>query len=111
MYLPLNVSGAFHSRYMKDAEKEFADYLEETAFLPLRFPVISNLHAAPYKNDEIKTNLTLQMTNQVKWTDTIRRLMGLENNEIAEVGPGEVLTKLTRQIKRCRPITYAERRV
>lgn len=100
MYLPLNVSGAFHSRYMKDAEKEFADYLEETAFLPLRFPVISNLHAAPYKNDEIKTNLTLQMTNQVKWTDTIRRLMGLENNEIAEVGPGEVLTKLTRQIKK-----------
>ncbi len=29
------------------------------------------------------------MTNQVKWTDTIRRLMGLENNEIAEVGPGK----------------------
>ena len=50
------------------------------------------------------------MTNQVKWTDTIRRLMGLENNEIAEV-VREVLTKLTRQIKRCRPITYAERRV
>lgn len=100
MYLPLNVSGAFHSRYMKDAEKEFADYLEEKEFLSLRFPVISNLHARPYKNEEIKTNLTLQMTNQVKWTDTIRRLMGLENNEIAEVGPGEVLTKLTRQIKK-----------
>ncbi|WP_139488096.1 ACP S-malonyltransferase [Brevibacillus dissolubilis] len=109
VYLPLNVSGAFHSRYMSDAERIFADYLNQFPFAPLAIPVISNIHARPYKQADLKTNLVKQITNQVKWTETIRYLMGRGEMEIVEVGPGNVLTKLVTTIRReAEPLVVAD---
>ncbi|BBB93425.1 MAG TPA: ACP S-malonyltransferase [Methylomusa anaerophila] len=98
MYIPLKVSGAFHSRMMTDARDEFAGFINDFKFSEPMIPVISNVTARPYEKTEIKNLLTEQITHSVKWTETIRYLMGKENFESEEVGPGNVLTKLVEKI-------------
>ncbi len=99
MYIPLNVSGAFHSRHMKDAKKRFEVYLNQFTFSEITIPVISNVYARPYREEEVQNNLALQMTHSVKWTESIRYLMGLGEMEFKEIGPGDVLTKLVQRIR------------
>lgn len=100
LYIPLNVSGAFHSRYMSSLKEEFKDYLEKVKFSELTIPVISNIHARPYKQEQIKDNLLEQITHPVKWTESIRYLMGRGEMEYEEVGPGKVLTALIKTIQK-----------
>ncbi|KJD38713.1 malonyl CoA-ACP transacylase [Paenibacillus polymyxa] len=97
--VPLNVSGAFHSRYMEEAQEQFKKYLSKIQFKELQFPVISNVHARPYNPSDIKRNLTDQMTHPVNWTDSMRYLLALGVESIEEIGPKQVLTKLLDQIR------------
>ncbi|HHF7032186.1 TPA: ACP S-malonyltransferase [Streptococcus mutans] len=98
-YVLLNVSGAFHSRYMKKVAKEFDTYISQFTFNDFEIPVISNLKARPYKNNQIKNVLVKQMYNSVKWVESIRYLMGKGVEDIVQVGPSNVLTSMIRQIK------------
>ena len=88
--LDLLVSGAFHSRYMDDAKRRFEEYLDRFKFSELTIPVISNVHARPYKAGKVKDNLAEQIIHSVKWTESIRYLMGLGEMEFVEIGPGDV---------------------
>lgn len=100
LYIPLNVSGAFHSKYMEDASREFGQFMESFQFGKLEIPVISNVTARPYAQEDIKKNLILQITHPVKWTETIRYLMGKGEAEFEEIGHGTVLTGLIKQIQK-----------
>ncbi|MGN9863627.1 ACP S-malonyltransferase [Bacillus swezeyi] len=100
MFLPLNVSGAFHSRYMNQAKQEFEQFLQSFHFSPLSIPVISNVFARPYTNESIKTTLSDQINQSVKWTESIRFLLGKGQMEFEEIGPGHVLTGLIHRIKK-----------
>src|SRR5579863_708143 len=51
MYVPLQVSAAFHSRYMADAAKAFAGFVAPMSFAPPKIPVIANVTAEPYPVD------------------------------------------------------------
>ncbi|ABQ27270.1 ACP S-malonyltransferase [Geotalea uraniireducens] len=99
IYIPLNVSGAFHSRYMKASQKEFEAFLQQFTFSPLEIPVISNVEARPYKGD-VKANLVKQISQSVKWTESIRYLMGKGVDTFEEIGPGNVLSSLVETIRR-----------
>lgn len=99
MYFPLNVSGAFHSRYMEPSRQEFERFIDRSSFLPPTIPVISNVHARPYREAEAKKNLVEQITHPVKWVETVRYLMGKGEMEFLETGPGDVLTKLVHKIR------------
>lgn len=102
----LNVSGAFHSRYMLEAKEEFLRFIESFHFKPLSIPVISNVTARPYEQRELKETLTGQITGSVNWTDSIRYLMGRKNMSFEEIGPGKVLTGLIQRITaEAEPIT------
>ncbi len=102
----LNVSGAFHSRYMLEAKEEFSRFIETFHFKPLSIPVISNVTARPYEQTELKKTLTGQITGSVNWTDSIRFLMGRKNMIFEEIGPGKVLTGLIQRITaEAEPIT------
>ncbi|KXZ22255.1 ACP S-malonyltransferase [Bacillus nakamurai] len=102
----LNVSGAFHSRYMSEAKKEFTHFIESLHFNPLSIPVISNVTARPYEQARIKETLAEQISGTVNWTDSIRFLMGRQDMSFEEIGPGKVLTGLIQRITaEAEPIT------
>lgn len=95
--IPLKVSGAFHSRYMASARREFEDFLQSCTFSAPRFPVISNVEARPYTGTDVKRLLAEQITRPVRWTETIQFLLGQPAIAFEEVGPGVVLTGLLKK--------------
>ncbi|GCB43492.1 ACP S-malonyltransferase [Streptomyces sp. NL15-2K] len=95
----LNVSAPFHSRYMRDAAEEFRELLDATEFRPPRIPVIANVDARPYRADRVRETLAGQIVGQVRWVDTVRRLMAQGDFEFEELGPGQALTKMVRKIR------------
>ena len=99
-YIPLAVSGAFHSRYMEAAKKEFTLYLESFEFKSPTIPVIANITATPYTNHDVKTLLAEQITSSVKWVDSIHYILNQNESEFVEIGPGKVLTGLINKIKK-----------
>src|SRR5262245_61969124 len=103
MYMPLQVSAAFHSRYMADAGKAFADFLAPITFASPKIPVVANASAQLYPTDRasesVKSLLAQQITHSVQWTQSIRFLIGRGVTQFSEMGPGNVLTKMTQQIQ------------
>lgn len=99
-YIILKVSGAFHSRYMQNAKDSFEEYLSQFEFSKLKIPVISNIHARPYKQYEIRNTLINQIVSPVRWSESIRYLMGKNVTQIIQIGPGNVLIGLVDTIKR-----------
>ncbi|KPA08942.1 permease [Candidatus Magnetomorum sp. HK-1] len=98
MYVKLNVSGAFHTRFMNVASDEFSNYIKNISFHDIKIPVISNVTARPYSENQISDLLCQQLISPVQWTDCIRYLMGKNIDNFQEVGPGKVLTGLVRRI-------------
>lgn len=108
-FIRLKVSGAFHSRYMEPCKAKFGDCLDNVEFNDLRIPVIANLTARPYKNIDIRKNLKLQLVSPVKWTDSIRYLMGKGQSNFKEIGESHVLTGLISKIaKEAEPLITDE---
>jgi malonyl CoA-acyl carrier protein transacylase len=105
LYYPLITSGAFHSRFMQDAQVEFEGYLNSFTFSPPSIPVIANFTARPYEGDKVAWTLARQITGTVRWSESIAYLMDLASAvstemQFEEVGHGDVLTKLVKNIKR-----------
>lgn len=99
-YVRLRVSGAFHSRLMEDARRQFADFISGFVIDEPKITVVSNVRARPYPAGRVKELLIDQITHPVRWAESIRYLMGKGVKEFKEVGPGTVLTGLIRKIMR-----------
>ncbi|TVZ40312.1 malonyl CoA-acyl carrier protein transacylase [Alteromonadaceae bacterium 2753L.S.0a.02] len=93
--VPLNVSAAFHSSYMHPAKEEFSFFLRGFQFRELEIPVVANITAQLYPAVRFDSYLAEQITGSVKWHDTILGMLEQGYENIEEVGPGSVLTKLT----------------
>ncbi len=99
VYLP--VSGAFHSPFMKPIVEEFRAAIEETKFKNPMCPIYQNVTARPSGNIElIKKNLIDQLTHPVMWRHTILHMIEDGATEFTEIGPGNFLKGLVRQIKK-----------
>ncbi len=99
-FIPLNTSGAFHSRYMKPAQQNFEAFLSQFEFSPLSIPVISNARALPYQQEQIPITLVEQICQSVRWAESIHYLLKKGEMVFVELGPGNVLTKLVNPIKK-----------
>ncbi len=95
--IPLNVSGAFHSRYMEPAATIFEQFLNDQIFSKLHTTVIANATVEPYTDNTIKDLLVKQMTSPVRWDLTISTIKNNGEEEFIESGPGKVLTRLLMQ--------------
>jgi trans-AT polyketide synthase/acyltransferase/oxidoreductase domain-containing protein len=102
MFVVLDVSGAFHSRHMRPAQAEFEQFVRRFTFSPPAIPVIANVTARPYGPDEIVDNICRQITNPVRWTETMEYLLQRPDAQFEEIGPGLVLTSLLRQMRGAR---------
>lgn len=99
-YIPLNTSGAFHSRFMEPARQQFEAFLASFDFRPLVIPVIANVTAQPYQPGAVAANLARQITGTVRWHETINYLLAAgADKPMVEVGHGAVLTNLLAKIR------------
>lgn len=103
-YYPLNTSGAFHSRLMRESQTEFDAYLRGFDLADPTVPVISNITARPYEPGAVADNLARQISSTVRWSESIQYLLGLASErgseiDFEELGHGDVLTKLVRGIR------------
>jgi malonyl CoA-acyl carrier protein transacylase len=100
-YVPLKVSGAFHSRYMTPVKESFKKYIETMTLKQCQVPVISNYTAMLYPSDTagILKNMVNQIDSPVKWLQSIEYVLSQGECNFAEVGPGEVLTNVLKKIK------------
>ncbi len=102
----LNVSGAFHSPLMAAAAATFEQILEPIAFATAQVPVLSNVDPTPATDGAVlKQRLVQQMTGSVRWREITLALPELGIDTVVEVGPGNVLTGLTKRT--CRDLALA----
>ena len=94
----LNVSAAFHSRHMRAAQAEFAQFLQQFTFAAPGIAVIANATARPYDRDRIAETLATQIASPVQWVDSIRYVMGRGDIEFQEIG-ASVLSKMVQEIR------------
>jgi len=100
MAVILDVSGPFHSSFMKEAALSLEKELEKIEVLPTNPAVVSNVDAVcETEPAEIKKNLVSQVTNSVKWQDSMEFLINDGFKEFFEIGPGKVLKGLMRRIE------------
>ena len=98
-YLKLNVSSAFHSKLMKDAQSKLSSEIDKLSFSLINIPIISNFDSSiNYNQKEIVYSLKNQMANRVKWTQSIKALEETDTSMIIEIGPGKVLSGLISRI-------------
>lgn len=98
-FVPLRVGGAFHSRYMEPVRAEFSRFLQGIVFKEPRAPVVSNVTARPHAPGQIRERLAEQLVEPVRWTESIRYLMSLEDGlEHQEIG-GKDLTRMVAHIR------------
>ncbi len=93
---PLNVAGAYHSRLMESAATKLGGVLAGVEFREPRAVVYSNVDAQPVSvPEQIRETLQRQVTGSVRWTQTLERLLDVEQCDLfLELGPGGVLAGL-----------------
>jgi [acyl-carrier-protein] S-malonyltransferase len=99
--LKLSVGGAFHSPLMEPARRELENAITNTRFSKPVCPVYQNVNANPSTNPEvIKSNLVLQLTSPVRWTQSVLNMISGGATAFIEVGPGNVLQGLVKKINK-----------
>lgn len=100
-YVKLNVSAAFHSKFMDDAQNNLINEINKIKFNDTNQSIISNYDACINNNiDLIKNALKKQMANMVRWTESIKILEETNTKKIIEIGPGKVLSGLISRISK-----------
>ncbi len=96
----LKVSGAFHSPFMKSAELDLRNAIENTEFKTPKMAVYQNVTAQRTTDpDLIKTNLIAQLTAPVLWTKTMEAMKNDSIEQYVEVG-AKVLSGFFRKFDR-----------
>ena len=97
----LNVSAPFHCALMKPAQDRLAADLENIGFRDLHMPVITNVDAnAIERGEDVRDSLIRQVSNPVRWLESVEFLINQGVQTFVEIGPGKVLSGLVRQINR-----------
>ncbi|MFH1414008.1 MAG: ACP S-malonyltransferase [Candidatus Omnitrophota bacterium] len=96
----LDVSGAFHSSLMREAAREYGDFIKDHLVLTeAKIPVVSNVDAAAKsKATEFSESLVKQIYSSVLWEGSMRFMLSQGITKYYEFGPGKVLKGLMRRI-------------
>ncbi|WP_264524417.1 type I polyketide synthase [Flavobacterium sp. N502536] len=94
----LEVACAFHSPLVSKSKDLYADVLKEIPFQEMQIPVWSNTTANLYPSpvSDIKVQLTDHLVQPVRFVDEIQAMYADGARIFIEVGPGKVLTGLTK---------------
>lgn len=97
--LPLPVSVPSHCALMKPAADKLAVALQAVTFSAPQVPVVNNVDVRIETSpDAIRNALVRQLYNPVRWTESVQFMAADGVTLLLEVGPGKVLTGLTKRI-------------
>ena len=97
----LNVSAPFHCALMQPAQDRLSADLKQSQFNDLQTPLVTNVDAKPIKTGaEARDSLVRQVSQPVRWLQSVEFLSSHGVQTFIEIGPGKVLSGLVRQINR-----------
>jgi len=97
--VPLAVSGAFHSKFLENAGKEFAEYISNEDLSSASIPVVTNVDAAAtISAQDFRNKMPRQIYSSVHWTQTIENMIQNGVDTFVEIGPGKILAGLNKKI-------------
>jgi [acyl-carrier-protein] S-malonyltransferase len=83
---------------MAEAALQFSDTLDAMAFHDTRIPVLSNCDpTANSRGKNLKERLKKQMTQGVRWRETMAAMTAQGVDTLVEIGPGNVLSGLAKR--------------
>ena len=96
----LSVAGAFHTPLMSSARAELSEAIENTDIRPPSGVVVANVDGMAHENPETwRALMSAQLCSPVRWTQTIETLLKMNFSTFIEIGPGKVLTGLTKRVE------------
>jgi [acyl-carrier-protein] S-malonyltransferase len=99
--IKLNVSAPFHCALMKPAQDRLATDLQKVALNDAHVPVVTNVDAAAEQNGgKLRDSLVRQVSQPVRWLESVEFLINQGVQTFIEIGSGKVLSGLVRQIDR-----------
>jgi len=106
-YQQLAMSAGFHIPEAQPAADQFAVPLAGVEFKPPALSVYSNLEAGPYPADpdQIRSILLRQLTQPLRFQAEVEAIYASGVRVFVEVGPGQVLSGLVREILGDWPVT------
>ena len=97
--LPLPVSVPSHCALMKPAADKLAVALREITFSEPKISVVNNVDVKCETDVQaIREALVRQLYSPVRWTESVQYIAAQGVTQLVEVGPGKVLTGLTKRI-------------
>lgn len=99
--IPLKVSAPFHCALMQPAADRLATALADIQIGPMSAPVVTNVEAEP--NDDpsrVKELLVRQVTERVRWEESVRKAVHMGVQRGIEIGHGKVIAGLVRRIEK-----------
>jgi [acyl-carrier-protein] S-malonyltransferase len=97
--IPLQVSAAFHSRWMQPMSDEFGTHIDAIHLADPVIPIVANVTARPVRHPhEIKRLLREQTYSPVRWIESVQYMAEHGADTFVEIGPGKVLSGLIKRI-------------
>lgn len=95
--VPLAVSGAFHSEFMKQAGEKFAEFVKDVDIKETEIPVVTNVDAE-FTTSNFKEKMSKQIYSSVYWYPSIEKIIAQGVDTFIEFGNGTVLAGLNKKI-------------
>jgi [acyl-carrier-protein] S-malonyltransferase len=97
--LPLDVSGAFHSGLMKEAQDKLEPKITALSLKNSSIDIVMNVPGDYVQNlDEMRYYMISQVTSTVRWEKGIRAMMGKGIDVFLEIGCGKTLSGMNKKI-------------
>jgi [acyl-carrier-protein] S-malonyltransferase len=95
----LPVSAPFHCSLMKPAANKMKEKINSINFKKPDYEIVTNVTSTPTNNPgQIKKLLVEQISSKVRWRESMLFMSEKKINTFIEIGPGKVLTGLTKRI-------------
>ncbi|MCG8468082.1 MAG: acyltransferase domain-containing protein [Gemmatimonadetes bacterium] len=101
--IPLAVSGPFHSPHMETARVAFLDYLRTVPLASPKLPVIANVTATEYRDEDMIDVMTDVLARPVRWVDSVRYVTRRGPMLFTELGDAHVVSPLIQDIVTASP--------
>lgn len=106
--IPLNVSGPFHTALLRPASEQLAQALKEVEFADFQVELVGNTEAKVMKKEDIKSLLTRQVMEPVRFYESIATMQEAGVTNFIEIGPGKILSGFIKKIDKTAHVVAIE---